>query len=79
MSHDYYLEYFKGNILLTEQNTHFCFKTACTPGLMFLNKSELLKHEIAETIFLTAEKHLANSKITEPIFLQTFQCSKSLD
>lgn len=37
---------------------------------MFLNKTELPKHEIAETIFLTAEKHLANSKIAEPIFLQ---------
>lgn len=37
---------------------------------MFLNKTELLKHEIAETIFLTAEKHLTNSKIAEPIFLK---------
>lgn len=37
---------------------------------MFLNKTELAKHEIAETIFLTAEKHLANSKIAEPIFLK---------
>lgn len=37
---------------------------------MFLNKTESPKHEIAETIFLTAEKHLANSKIAEPIFLK---------
>lgn len=37
---------------------------------MFLNKTELPKHEIAETIFLTAEKHLANSKIAEPVFLK---------
>lgn len=37
---------------------------------MFLNKIELPKHEIAETIFLTAEKHLANSKIAESIFLK---------
>lgn len=70
MFYDYYLQYFKGNFLLTKQNTHLYFKTTCTPGLMFLNKTESPKHEIAEIIFLTAEKHLANSKIAEPIFLK---------
>lgn len=70
MFYDYYLQYFKGNFLLTKQDTNLYFKTTYTPGLMFLNKTELPKHEIAETIFLTAEKHLANSKIAEPIFFK---------
>lgn len=38
--------------------------------MMLLNKTELPKHEIAETIFLTVEKHLTNSKIAESIFFK---------